>query len=307
MNEITIALITNRLWKHRKLVLLLPALVAVVVFAVVKLCPTYYRSQSVFRMEPKSSEVARGLHIVASQLGFDVGKVHTYADGVSPKMYHHLFRSDKFTDELLNIRVTNSEGQQMPLYEHLGGDTPEERRERAHQAIICGINTHKSVIVINVADRDAMVCATLADSVRDHLCNWLLDYRTQKYQERVDYLASEVQRARAEYQVAQKKYERYADSHRDGEEGSLASTRTEELSELAYNKFRSYRATLAQWQNAEFQLHERAPVRLVMRNSAVSVEPAGPKATSRTVIMALLTFACLTVWLIRKELWAQFA
>lgn len=307
MNEITISLITSRLWRHRKWVFLWPIVVAVVVFVSVKLCPSYYRSQAVFRMEPKSSEVAKGLHGVATQLGFDVGKVHVYADGVSPKMYHYLFRSDKFTDELLSIRVTNDEGRQLTLSEHLGGESQEERRRRAHKAIICGINTVKTVIVINVADRDATVCATLADSVRDHLCNWLLDYRTQKYKERTDYLASEVDKARIEYLTAQKKYEDYADSHRDSEDGSLVATRIEELSEFAYNQFRIYRATLTQWQNADFQLHERAPVRLNVRNAAVSVEPAGPNAKFHAVMMALLTFVCMAIWLIRKELWAQFA
>lgn len=306
MKEVTLTLLTRRLWKHRRWVFLLPFFVGMVVYVGLKMCLSYYRSQSVFRMEPKSSEVAADLHGVATMQGFDVGDVHSYTDGVNPNMYKYLIRSDSFTDELLELPVINCEGERLLYSAHLGGSTLEENRELAHKAIVCGFNTSKALVVVNVSDADSRVCAAMADSVRDHLCNWLLDYRTRKYQERVNSLAGEVARAHAEYLKAQEAYTAFSDSHYSVAEGSVFATQAEELSDVFYRRFNDYRATFAQWQNAQFQLQERAPVRMVMRQGAVSIKPAGPSAMFHALMLAALAFVFTSIWLIRRELWAQF-
>ena len=306
MKEITLSLLTRRLWKHRWWVLLLPFFVGVVVYVGLKMCPSYYRSQSVFRMEPKSSEVAADLHGIATMQGFDVGNVHIYTDGVNPYMYKNLVRSDSFIDKLLGLPIINSKGECLLYSAHLGGSTLEENRELARKAIVCGFNTSKALVVVNVSDADSRVCAVMADSVRDHLCNWLLDYRTRKYQERVNSLAGEVERARAEYLQAQEAYTAFSDSHYSVAEGSVFATQAEELSDAFYRRFHDYCATFVQWQNAQFQLQERAPVRLVMRQGAVPIKPTGPGALCHALMLSALVFVCTSVWLIRKELWSQF-
>lgn len=306
MKEITLSLLTRRLWKHRRWVFLLPFFVGVVVYVGLKMSPSYYRSQSVFRMEPKSSEVAADLHGIATMQGFDVGNVHIYTDGVNPYMYKYLVRSDSFIDKLLDLPIINSKGECLLYSAHLGGSTLEENRELARKAIVCGFNTSKALVVVNVSDADSRVCAVMADSVRDHLCNWLLDYRTRKYQERVNSLAGEVERARAEYLQAQEAYTAFSDSHYSVAEGSVFATQAEELSDAFYRRFHDYCATFVQWQNAQFQLQERAPVRLVMRQGTVPIKPTGPGALYHALMLSALVFVCTSVWLIRKELWSQF-
>lgn len=54
--------------------------------------------------------------------------------------------------------------------------------ETIGEKITCAIDQKTEVITITVQDQDRLVCALMADSVRQHLEDFIIQYRTKKAQ-----------------------------------------------------------------------------------------------------------------------------
>ncbi len=165
----------------------------------------------------------------------------------------------------------------------------------------CTYSRTTDVVTITVKDQDPLVCALLADSIKEHLQTFITEYRTKKA--RVDYehykaLAAD---ARAEYDKACQEYSAYVDVHQNPFLQNV-KTRQTKLENAMQLKYTIYSAMTTNEQNALAELQARTPVFTTLTNATVPVKPAGPKRMIFVAVMLFLATMGTMMYLFRKEL-----
>lgn len=67
-------------------------------------------------------------------------------------------------------------------------------------------------MTIEVQDQDPLVCATLADSIKEHLQTFITEYRTKKARIDLEYYEKLTKEAKASYDKAREKYAAFSDA-----------------------------------------------------------------------------------------------
>lgn len=172
--------------------------------------------------------------------------------------------------------------------------------------IVCSIDNKTDVLCIQVTDQDALVAATMADSVRVRLQQFITNYRTNKAHVDEAYYEQLVKESYDAYVKAQRKYAAYADTH---QEAALAVVSTEEsdLENEMEGAYSTYNALRTQLQSAKAKVQERTPAFTVLEVASVPVKPAGPKRMIFVAFMCCLAIFFSIVWLFRKEIFAKMS
>ena len=167
--------------------------------------------------------------------------------------------------------------------------------------ISCSVDKKTSVITINVQDQDPLVCATMADSVKRHLQNFIIRYRTSKAAEDVVHYQQMRDSAEAEYDAVMQAYSRFCDAHNNIILQSYQSERDKLESELAL-KQNSLAAMETQLQTTKVKLQEKTPAFTTLKSATVPVKPAGPKRMLFVLMMLFFASFAYAGWLCRKEI-----
>ncbi len=166
--------------------------------------------------------------------------------------------------------------------------------------VSCSVDKKTSVITINVQDQDPLVCATMADSVKTHLQDFIIRYRTSKVAEDVVHYRQLRDSAEAEYDAAMQVYSRFCDTHNDIILQSFQSERDKLESELAL-KQNSLAAMETQLQNSKVKLQEKTPAFTTLKSATVPVKPAGPKRMLFVLGMMILATIANSIYVIRRR------
>lgn len=167
--------------------------------------------------------------------------------------------------------------------------------------ISCSVENRNNVITVKVKDQDPLVCALMADSVKEHLQNFIIKYRTSKASEDVIHYQQMRDSAEIEYNIAMENYSRFCDSHRDLVLQTYQSKRNKLESELAL-KQNTLSAMETQLMEAKVRLQEKIPAFTTLKSATVPVKPAGPKRMFFIITMLFLTSIVTSVYLLRKDL-----
>ena len=167
--------------------------------------------------------------------------------------------------------------------------------------INCSVDKKTSVITINVMDQDPLVCATMADSVKTHLQNFIIRYRTSKVSEDVVHYQAMRDSAELEYDIAMERYSRFCDTHKDVILQSFQSERDKLEGDLAL-KQNSLAAMESQLQTSKVKLQEKIPAFTTLKSATVPVKPAGPKRMIFVLMMLFFASFAYAGWLCRKEI-----
>jgi hypothetical protein len=167
--------------------------------------------------------------------------------------------------------------------------------------ITCSIDRKTNVITITVEDQDPLICATMADSVRERLQQFITDYRTSKARKDVAYYEGLTRKAKAEYERVRQTYVAYADANTDVVLESFRS-KQEDLENEMQLRFNAYTAFNTQLQQARAKLLENMPAFTTIQAASVPIKPAGPKRMFIIIGIMFIAFAFTTVWIIRKDL-----
>ena len=172
-------------------------------------------------------------------------------------------------------------------------------------SIVCNYSRTTDVVSIGVTDQDPLVCALLADSIKEHLQVFITDYRTKKA--RIDYehyatLAKEAQEA---YETARQKYASYVDAHTNVAMKSV-ETKMDALENDMQSKFNIYTTLFTRQEAAMAKIQENTPAFTTLKNATVPLKPAGPKRMIFVAFMLFLATIGTVVHLFRKELIAWF-
>lgn len=171
--------------------------------------------------------------------------------------------------------------------------------EKVRKLISCSIDKKTYVIKIQVEDQDALICASLADSVRVRLQDFITAYRTSKARTDMEYYKALVDSAQSEYQQALAAYSTYSDMHQNTILQAYLSER-DELENNVSMKLNAYTAMNTQYEAARAKVQERTPAFTILKAASVPVKPAHPKRMIFVAGMLILASIGTCVYLLRK-------
>ena len=140
----------------------------------------------------------------------------------------------------------------------------------------CAVDKKTNVITISVKDQDPLVCTLMADSVKAHLQDFIIRYRTSKAKEDVAHYQQMRDSAEVEYNKAMEKYSRFCDSHMNTILQAYQSERDKLESDMML-KQNTLAAMETQLQTTKVKLQEKTPAFTTLKSATVPIKPAGPK------------------------------
>ena len=169
-----------------------------------------------------------------------------------------------------------------------------------NKQVVCDVDKKTSVISIEVTDQDPLIAATIADSVKVRLQDFITEYRTKKVKVDLEYNRKLFKEAKERYDKARQKYASFSDANQDL---ILQSVRTkltdlENDMQLQYN---AYSRLAAQLQVAEAKVQEETPAFTTIQSATVPVREAGPARGKIIFIFLFLAFLATTTWIFHKE------
>lgn len=155
------------------------------------------------------------------------------------------------------------------------------------EAIRCAVDRKTDVTTISVQDQDPLVCAILADSVKQRLQDFIIQYRTSKARLDMEYYAHLMDSAKVEYEEAMEAYSVFCDTHKDVILQSYVSQR-DVLEEAMQQKLGTYKAMNTQYEAMRAKVQEYTPAFTTLKSATVPVKPDGPKRLIFVVAMLFL-------------------
>lgn len=166
--------------------------------------------------------------------------------------------------------------------------------------VVCDVDAKTMVISIEVTDQNALICATMADSVKTRLQKFITDYRTSKARVDLEYNKKLFGEVKAKYEQARQRYAAYADSHRAVSSQSGLTIRDELQTEMQMQQ-QIYQQVVGQLQQAEMQVQAETPAFTTLQSATVPVKKAGPARAKWCLVWLFLAFLATTAWVLHKE------
>ena len=154
--------------------------------------------------------------------------------------------------------------------------TDYELMENMKDKVSCSVDKRTDVISISVRDQDALVCAIMADSVKEHLQYFIIQYRTSKARQDCNYYQHLTDSAKTEYEEALRLYTEYCDTHKDVILQAYISERDKLENDMSV-KYNTYNAFVTQLQAMKAKVQERTPSFTTLKSATVPIKPSGPK------------------------------
>ena len=172
--------------------------------------------------------------------------------------------------------------------------------ELVARKVVCDVDQKTLVITIDVTDQDPLVCATLADSVKNRLQDFITGYRTNKARIDLEYYDNLCKESKANYDKARQKYADFVDSNNDLVLQSVRSKQTdlENEMQLQYNAYSNYSSLR---QGAEARVQQATPAFTTLQNATVPIKPVGPRKKRIVMIFFFLAILGTTAYLLHKE------
>lgn len=338
LREINIYTVIQTIRLRKKLYAETLGIVFVLSCIIILSVPRYYSCSVKLAPEATNSSLG-GLSGISSALGIDMGNI-TSQDAIIPEFYPDVMKSVNYTTDLFKVRVTTKDGkvntnyydylcnyQQSAWWMKFYGMTkqlfkkepksgPQDikhldpfrlTKKQNDIAILVSkkikskVDKKTDVITITVTDQDPLICATLADSVKMKLQQFIIKYRTGKAQNDLNQAEALCKDAREKYLKAQRLYASYSDAN---EELVLQSfkAKQEELENEMQLKYNNYQVAFQQVQMARAKVQEKTPAFTTLQEATVPLKPAGPKRMIFVGVCLLLTFIGTTIYVFRKNI-----
>jgi len=176
-----------------------------------------------------------------------------------------------------------------------------ELMERIGRKVSCAVDQKTDVITITVTDQDRLVCALIADSVREHLQNFITKYRTQKVRIDVAHYQALADSTKKEYNKSVIKYSNFCDANQEVVLQSEISQR-DKLENDMQMKYNAYSAMQNQLEAMKIKLQEKTPAFTTLQNATVPQKPAGPKRMIFIIMMLIFSTLIITCVILKSDL-----
>lgn len=166
--------------------------------------------------------------------------------------------------------------------------------------VVCDVDKKTMVITIDVTDQDPVIAATMADTVKARLQNFITEYRTSKVRVDLAYYKKIYAESKLKYEKARQKYAEFMDANHDIILQTVRQKQTdlENDMQLQYN---AYTQVAAQLVAAEAKVQEETPAFTTLQSATVPVKKAGPKRAQMCLIFLFLAFLGTTAYILYKE------
>ena len=339
LEVIDLRLMFQKIWQRKMLFVKVLPIVFILSCLYIICIPRYYTSDTKMAPEMENSMSGGTLGSIASSFGIDLGDMQT-TDAITPLLYPDLMEDNTFVCDLFNIQVESQDGEiKTSYYEYLKKHqkspwwsktlapvkklfAPKENSavnkskqlnpyllsrndnaiiEKIRQDITLNTDKQTGVITINTKAQDALICKTLADSVRTKLQSFITDYRTSKARIDLDYYKKLMEEAKASYERARRLYGSYADAN---SEVVLESYRAKQndLENDMQLKYNNYTAMVTQYQAAKAKVQERTPAFTMIKGASVPIKPTGPKRMIFVIGMMMLACMGCALYILRTDI-----
>lgn len=198
-----------------------------------------------------------------------------------------IFKPKKKT-ELITANITNSNTS--PGF--LLSDDQHNIVEAISGKIQYNYDKKTGVISVTVNDLDPLVCALIADTVSNRLQDFIMDYRTKKARNELDYAILIHEQTKTEYEEYNNRYVDAVDANWDII-NETAKAKLEALNNVKTIKYQTFAAASQKLEAAKAKLQEATPVTTVLQGASVPQKPAGPKRVFITLFLIVFScFAC---------------
>lgn len=169
--------------------------------------------------------------------------------------------------------------------------------------IKCDFNTSKNqqtLIAVEVTDQDPHVAAQVADSVKQHLQDYITDYKTRKARYDLEFTEKLYKEAKKNYERARQLYADFMDSNQDIMLETVRQKQTdlENEMQLLYN---NYNALSTQLLAAKVRVQEVTPAFTTLQASTVPLWPEGPNRKRLVVLFTIAALFFTTIWILFDE------
>ena len=336
MEVIDLRVVFKKIWSRRKLFYKVLPITFVVSCAIILCVPRYYTSRLSLAPEiGNSSGMGGTLGSLASSFGLDLGAMETTA-AINPMLYPDLMEDNGFVTGLFDIHVKSMDGEiNCSYYEYLtkhqkrafwtyaigwvkrllttkdqGGKKggkfdpymlskkQDDVAALIRSFVTISIDKKTAVITIETKAQDALICKTVADSVKERLQIFITNYRTNKSRIDEQYYKKLVDEAKADYEKARRLYASYADANMEVMLESYKATQADLENDMQL-KYNTYTTLMTQYQAAKAKVQERTPAFTLVKGAAVPIKPAGPKRMLFVIGVCILVTMITSLWLIR--------
>lgn len=169
-----------------------------------------------------------------------------------------------------------------------------------NRKVVCNVDKKTMVITIQVTDQNPLIAATMADTVKTRLQNFITDYRTSKVRVDLEHYKKIYAERKALYEEARQKYAEFVDAN---QYIILQTVRQKQVDlenemQLQYN---AYTQVAQQLLNAEAKVQEETPAFTTLQSATVPVRKAGPSGSNTCLMFLVLAFIGTTAWILYKE------
>lgn len=336
---IDLKLVFKNIMNNKKLFIKTLSIVFVLSCIYIFSIPRFYTSSLSLAPELGSNMNMGSLGSIASSFGLDINDMQG-TDAISPLLYPDLMEDNGFVTSLFPMRVKSNDGNiDCTYYDYLakhqkvawykkpiiwvtGLFTPKDdtagtakkstmspynlTKKQSNVAgsirenIKISVDKKTAVITISVKAQDALICKTMADSVKGRLQTFITNYRTNKARIDEQYYKKLTAEAKADYEKARQKYGAYSDSNMDVILESIKA-RQADLENDMQLKYNTYSTLMTQYQAAKAKVQERTPAFTVVKGASVPIKPAGPKRLLFIIGMCFLATIMTAIYITYKK------
>lgn len=305
--------------------------------------PRYYSAETTMAPELGSSMSNGTLGSIASSFGIDINEMQT-TDAITPYLYPNLMDDNGFISKIFKFKVESQDGdikvdyytylkkyQKHSWYESCIGAikklvTPKDQfktgrkdfnpyylsknddaiMEAVRGNISISIDKKNGTISISATAQDPVISKTLADSTRNLLQNYIIEYRTNKAQADYIYYKKLTEEAKRDYEKLRQQYGSFADANTDVILQSVKAKQDDMENELQL-KYNTYNTLVNQMQAAQAKVREKTPVFTLLKGASVPIKPSGPKRMIFVVAMLFIAVIFTTLYIIKDTFIKQFS
>lgn len=156
------------------------------------------------------------------------------------------------------------------------------------------------VVSVTVNDLDPLVCALIADTISRRLQDFIMDYRTKKARNDLNYASRIYEQTKKDYEEANVRYVAAIDANWDII-NETAKAKLEALNNEKTMKYQTFSAASQKLQAAKAKLQEAMPVTTVLQGASVPQKPAGPKRFFITLFLIFFSCFICSIYIIANE------
>lgn len=166
--------------------------------------------------------------------------------------------------------------------------------------INCSVDKKTSIITITATTQDPLVSAALADTVRNKIQQYIIDYRTKKARNDLNYVQKLCSEAKSQYIKAQQQYSSYSDANEDVILVSFKAKQEEMENEMQL-RYNIYNQCAQQLQLAKAKVQERTPAFTVLQPATVPLKKDGPKRMTTIIVFVFMAFTFTSIYALYKD------